>query len=211
MQQQSFIDKLITVLDNGAKTVLTPAVASRPSPAEALPEGELSAAQKAEVVRLMRVNHCGEICAQALYTGQSLFTRDDTIAEHLKEAAAEEIDHLAWTALRLRELGGKQSYLNPLWYGGAFTIGAVAGLVSDKVSLGFVAETEKQVSKHLKSHLDKLPDADRKSRAVVEQMNIDEQQHAANAVELGGVELPDPAKKLMRCFGKVMTKISYHL
>ena len=144
-----------------------------------------------------------------MYQGQALFARDAAVRESLQEAADEEIDHLAWTAERIEELGGRQSFLNPLWFGGAFAIGAAAALVSDKISLGFVAETERQVSAHLQSHLEKLPPDDAKSRRIVEQMDIDEQRHAANAVEMGGAELPPPIKIAMRFAGKVMTRGSY--
>jgi len=134
----------------------------------------------------MRVNHCGEVCAQALYQGQALFARDTAVAASLSESAQEEIDHLAWTATRIHELGGKQSMLNPLWYGGSFCIGAVAALLSDKISLGFVAETEKQVSAHLNSHLDKLPAQDQKSRAIVQQMDIELTTHATTSSTVNG-------------------------
>ena len=193
------------------KTLFTPAVAERESPAAACAEAELSAEEKQEAARLMRVNHCGEICAQALYQGQALFSRDAGVRESLQESAEEEVDHLAWTAQRIEELGGRQSFLNPLWYGGSLAIGAAAALVSDKVSLGFVAETERQVSAHLLSHLDKLPPQDEKSRAIVAQMDEDERQHATKAVEMGGVELPPPLKGAMHLLGRVMTRTSYWL
>ncbi len=210
MRHLSFKDNIIGLLDNGLKTLFTPAVAQRERPDKAFAEGEMSESMRMESMRLMRVNHCGEICAQALYQGQALFSRDESIKEHMKEAADEEIDHLAWTSTRIRELGGNESILNPLWYGGSFVLGAVAGLVSDKVSLGFVAETENQVSAHLESHLEKLPITDVKSRSIVEQMNIDEKQHASNAIEKGGIDLPPPVKGVMHCFGKIMTKASYY-
>lgn len=191
------------------KTIFTPATASRPSPAEGQEEAELSRQQRRQAAALMRVNHCGEVCAQALYQGQALFARDGKVRESLQEAADEEIDHLAWTAERINDLGGRLSALNPIWYAGAFTLGAAAALISDKVSLGFVAETERQVSDHLQSHLDLLPDGDARSRAIVKQMDIDERQHATNAVAMGGVELPEPAKRAMAVFGKIMTSTSY--
>lgn len=206
-----FARKFGAAFAKGARTVLTPAVAKRESPADAEPEAEMTPEDKRHSAALMRVNHCGEVCAQALYQGQALFARDAKVAEALQEAADEEIDHLAWTSSRIHELGGRMSILNPLWYGGAFAIGAAAAALSDKISLGFVAETERQVSDHLQSHLHKLPPQDAKSRAIVGQMDEDEQQHATNAVEMGAAELPQPAKAIMRIAGKVMTRTSYYL
>ena len=210
----NFFDRVVSLVEDGARTVFAPAVGRRDNPADAVDDAELSDADRDRAARLMRVNHCGEVCAQALYQGQALFARDATVRDSLQEAADEEVDHLAWTAQRINELGGRQSLLNPLWYGGAFAIGAAAALVSDKISLGFVAETERQVSDHLGSHLDEsrpnsLPAGDDKSRAIVRQMDIDERQHATNAVEMGGAELPPPVKSLMRCCGRVMTRVSY--
>ncbi|MCH9757676.1 MAG: 2-polyprenyl-3-methyl-6-methoxy-1,4-benzoquinone monooxygenase [Proteobacteria bacterium] len=207
--QNSFKERFVKIADDGLKTLFTPAVATRQTPAATHSEAELSVAEKMEVARLMRVNHCGEVCAQALYQGQALFARDEQVRTSMQEAADEEIDHLAWTAERIDEMGGRQSLLNPLWYGGSFAIGAAAALLSDKISLGFVAETERQVSTHLNSHLQKLPAQDEKSRAIVQQMDIDEQQHATHAVEMGGVDLPAPVKGVMHLLGKVMTKTSY--
>lgn len=202
-------DKVIGILENGMRTVFAPQTAARESPAANAAEAEMSEEARKHAAALMRVNHCGEVCAQALYQGQALFARDAKVRESLQEAADEEIDHLAWTAERIAQLGGRQSFLNPLWFGGAFAIGAAAALVSDKISLGFVAETERQVSAHLQSHLHKLPGEDAKSRRIVEQMDIDEQQHATNAVAMGGAELPPPVKAAMRFAGKVMTRGSY--
>ena len=207
----SLVDTLVRIADDGVKTLFTPAVAQRESPAAACADSAMSEAEKQESARLMRVNHCGEICAQALYQGQALFARDTTVRDSLQEAADEEVDHLAWTAQRIEELGGRQSMFNPLWYGGSFAIGAAAALLSDKISLGFVAETEKQVSEHLLSHLDKLPPQDEKSRAIVVQMDVDERQHATKAQEMGGVELPAPVKGAMHLLGRVMTRTSYWL
>ena len=209
--QSAIRDRVLEVLENGMRTVFAPSVASRESPGAAAGECEMSDAARKHAAALMRVNHCGEVCAQALYQGQALFARDSQVRESLQEAADEEIDHLAWTAERIEQLGGRQSFLNPLWFGGALAIGAAASLVSDKISLGFVAETERQVSEHLQSHLDRLPPDDAKSRRIVEQMDIDEQQHATNAVEMGGAELPPPIKFAMRIAGKVMTRGSYWL
>lgn len=197
------------IVANGIRTVFSPAVAERETPAHNCPEANMSAAERRHAAALMRVNHCGEVCAQALYQGQALFARNAEVRQSLQHAADEEIDHLAWTAERINQLGGRQSLLNPLWFGGAFVIGAAAALVSDKISLGFVAETEKQVSAHLQSHLGKLPPHDQKSRRIVEQMDIDEQQHATAAMALGGGELPTPVKKIMHLTGKIMTRGSY--
>ncbi|MDM5148170.1 2-polyprenyl-3-methyl-6-methoxy-1,4-benzoquinone monooxygenase [Candidatus Persebacteraceae bacterium Df01] len=202
-------NRLFDIVGNGLKTIFTPITAKRPTPADEASETDMSDAERRHAAALMRVNHCGEVCAQALYQGQALFSRDQKITNALQEAADEEIDHLAWTAQRIHELGGRQSFLNPLWYGGSFAIGAAAALVSDKVSLGFVAETEQQVSAHLQSHLQKLPANDEKSRRIVEQMDVDEQQHASNAISMGGVDLPPPVKGAMHLFGRLMTRSSY--
>lgn len=208
---RDLLGRLAAVAGEAAGTLLAPAVGERESPAEGVSEAVLSADEAREAARLMRVNHCGEVCAQALYAGQALFARDEEVRESMREAAREEIDHLAWTAQRIEALGGRQSLLNPLWYGGALAIGAAAALVSDRVSLGFVAETERQVAAHLQSHLALLPAADEKSRAIVRQMETDEQQHAAKAREMGGEELPLPARMAMRAMGRVMTRVSYRV
>ena len=209
--QALFSDQLVKIIDKTIKTLFTPAVAGRSSPAEDCSEAAMSAAERIEAARLMRVNHCGEVCAQALYQGQALFAREKAVRDSLQESADEEVDHLAWTAQRIEELGGRQSFLNPLWYGGSFAVGAAAALVSDKISLGFVNETERQVSAHLTSHLRQLPAQDEKSRAIVRQMDIDEQQHASKAQQMGGVELPAPIKGVMHFMGRVMTRTSYWL
>lgn len=198
------------VVGGAIRTIATPAVAQRPNPADAIDEPDnLTEEERIHAARLMRVNHCGEVCAQALYQGQALFARDAKVQESLQEAADEEVDHLAWTAKRIDSLGGRLSMLNPVWYAGSFAIGAAAALVSDKISLGFVAETENQVSAHLISHLDKLPPSDSRSRAIVKQMDIDERQHATNAVDMGGVELPEPVRRAMHATGRIMTSTSY--
>lgn len=198
------------VVGGAIRTIATPAVAQRPNPADAIDEPDnLTEEERLHAARLMRVNHCGEVCAQALYQGQALFARDAKVQESLQEAADEEVDHLAWTAKRIDSLGGRLSLLNPVWYAGSFAIGAAAALVSDKISLGFVAETENQVSAHLLSHLDKLPPSDSRSRAIVKQMDIDERQHATNAVDMGGVELPEPVRRAMHATGRIMTSTSY--
>jgi ubiquinone biosynthesis monooxygenase Coq7 len=160
---------------------------------------------------LMRVNHVGEVCAQALYEGQAASTRDPVLREHFLKAAEEEADHLAWTRSRLDALGARPSLLNPLWYAGSLTLGLLAGRSGDRWSLGFMAETERQVEQHLQSHLGRLPEADRASRAVVEQMKQDEIQHAREAKALGGTELPAPAKDLMKAAARVMTRVAHHI
>jgi ubiquinone biosynthesis monooxygenase Coq7 len=157
----------------------------------------------------MRVNHCGEICAQALYQGQALTARNPAARAALEQAAAEETDHLAWTAQRIGELGGRVSLLNPLWYAGSFALGAAAGLLGDKWSLGFLAETERQVEGHLEGHLDRLPPQDAKSRAIIDQMKADEARHARAAVEHGAAELPEPVKSAMKLGSRVMTRTAF--
>ncbi len=207
---QSLLATVAGVVGGAIRTIATPAVAQRPNPADAIDEPDnLTEEERRHAARLMRVNHCGEVCAQALYQGQALFARDAKVQESLQEAADEEVDHLAWTAKRIDSLGGRLSMLNPVWYAGSFAIGAAAALVSDKISLGFVAETENQVSAHLLSHLDKLPPSDSRSRAIVKQMDIDERQHATNAVDMGGVELPEPVRRAMHATGRIMTSTSY--
>ncbi len=203
------LDELIVAFDRGLRTVFAPAHSARAVPGEELPHPELSAAERAHAAALMRVNHTGEICAQALYQGQALTARNPAAKEALDHAAREETEHLAWTGRRIEELGGRQSLLNPLFYAGSFAIGAVAGLLGDRWNLGFLAETERQVVAHLDGHLTRLPAADEKSRAVVEQMKADEARHATSALEHGGAELPAPAKAAMRAASGVMTGTSY--
>ncbi|WP_041523687.1 2-polyprenyl-3-methyl-6-methoxy-1,4-benzoquinone monooxygenase [Gilvimarinus agarilyticus] len=185
--------------------------AARPTPAQALPENELNKAERHHAAGLMRVNHAGEVCAQALYQGQALTAQLPDVREQMREAATEEEDHLHWCQTRLTELNSHTSYLNPLWYGASFAIGATAGLIGDKVSLGFVAATEQQVCKHLESHLKSLPAADVKSRAIVETMLDDEARHAHTALEAGGIRFPGPVKALMTLTSKAMTKASYYI
>lgn len=212
MANDSIFTNLARLAGDFVRTVATPAVAQRPSPADEISSpDELSADERKHAASLMRVNHCGEVCAQALYQGQAVFARDGEVRSSLKEAAEEEVDHLAWTAERIESLDGRLSLLNPVWYVGSFCIGATAAIISDKISLGFVAETENQVSRHLQSHLDKLPEGDERSRAIIRQMDIDEQQHATNATNMGGVELPAPVKGAMHLAGRVMTTTSYWL
>jgi ubiquinone biosynthesis monooxygenase Coq7 len=180
-------------------------------PGGSLPEAEMTDEQRRHAAALMRVNHVGEVCAQALYAGQAFAARDHGVQQALEAAAWEETEHLNWTERRIRELGGRKSLLNPLWYVGAWTIGAIAGRLGDPVSLGFLAETERQVEAHLESHLGRIPDADQRSRAVIDQMKTDEIRHAEMAVRLGAEELPQAAKQAMRLAAKVMTSTAYRL
>jgi len=182
---------------------------SRNNPAAQVQDTGLTAEMAKKSAALMRVNHAGEVAAQALYQGQGLTARDPEVKESMQKSAQEEIDHLVWCRQRLDELGSHSSYLNPVWYLGSFSIGAVAGVCGDKWSLGFVAETERQVVTHLQSHLARLPEADHKSRVILEQMQQDESHHATIAVESGAAELPAPVKKLMGLCSEVMTKTAY--
>lgn len=211
-RRYSPIDHFLGGIDQALRTVLGPPPhANRANPAAARPDAELSSAERAHVGALMRVNHSGEVCAQALYQGQAMTARLSDVREKMEQAAEEENDHLAWTAERIRDLGTHTSYLNPLWYAGSFAIGALAGLAGDKWSLGFVAETERQVVAHLEGHLARLPPQDEKSRAILEQMKDDEAHHATVAVESGAAELPPPIKELMRLTAKIMTTVAYRL
>lgn len=203
------LDKIIIEFDKGLRTLFSQAHSVRAHPDAGMAEGALSESEKNNAAALMRVNHCGEICAQALYQGQALTARDPQVQRKLGEAAQEETEHLAWTAQRVHELGGHVSVLNPLWYSSSLAIGAVAGLLGDKWNLGFLAETERQVGAHLQSHLHALPQNDARSRAVVQQMYIDETQHAEMAAGLGAAELPPPVKLAMQLSGKLMTRTAY--
>lgn len=185
--------------------------ARRPSPARLLPDNPLTQTERRESAGLMRVNHTGEVCAQALYQGQGLTAKLPRVREEMEQAAEEEIDHLVWCRERLDELGSHTSYLNPLWYGLSFALGAGAGLVGDKISLGFVAATEEQVCAHLREHLGRLPQTDQKSQAVVNQMLDDEARHAAAAIRAGGYNFPGPIKAVMSLVSKVMTESSYRI
>ncbi len=206
----SSCDKLIGFLDQGLRLLFGPApLPERPTPGRSAVDTPLDRVARETSGRLMRVNHAGEVCAQALYQGQALTARDATVRAKLQRAAQEENDHLAWTAERIGELGSRTSYLNPLWYAGSLAIGAAAGLAGDRWSLGFLAETERQVVEHLHGHLARLPADDAKSRAIVEQMARDEGQHATVALEAGAYELPSPAKALMRLMAKTMTSTAY--
>ncbi|RDK04805.1 2-polyprenyl-3-methyl-6-methoxy-1,4-benzoquinone monooxygenase [Paraburkholderia lacunae] len=209
-----FLDELISEFDRGLRSMTGVSRMSRPLPvpqestAEAV---ELSPAERAHSAGLMRVNHVGEVCAQALYQAQKLATKSPSLRAVFNHAAIEEEDHLAWTAKRLQALDSRPSLLNPLWYTGALAIGLAAGRLGDRVSLGFMAETERQVEQHLDSHLDELPAADLESRAIVEQMRVDEAEHGRSAMDAGGVELPLPARALMRAVSKVMTRTAYYI
>jgi 3-demethoxyubiquinol 3-hydroxylase len=203
------LDRLIAAADQVARTLLTPAVSNRPYPAEGLPETVESEQDRRHVAGLMRVNHAGEIAAQALYQGQALVAGAEPTRQSLLEAGREETDHLAWCEQRVKELGGRTSLLSPVWYGGSFAIGALAGLASDRTSLGFVAETERQVVAHLNSHLRQLPLSDERSRAIIQKMSDDEARHGHNAVTAGGVALPTLTRLLMRMTAKVMTRTAY--
>ena len=205
------IDRIITEFDQALRTVFAPAATIRPIPGAEVPEAEMDAAQRRHTAALMRVNHCGEICAQALYQGQSLTSQDASIKRALQRAAQEETEHLAWTERRIAELGGRKSLLNPLWYGGALAIGVLAGKFGDAWNLGFLAETEKQVEAHIENHKARLPREDRRSWEILEQMRVDEKSHAGTAQRLGARELPALVKGAMLLSSKVMTKVSYYL
>jgi ubiquinone biosynthesis monooxygenase Coq7 len=204
-------DSLLTAADSTLRTLSGASHAGRPCPVAAESAPMLDDAQRRLSGALMRVNHVGEVCAQALYTAQALATRDDGLRRQFEHAAREETDHLAWTQQRLRELGARTSLLNPLWYAGAFGIGLVAGRLGDAVSLGFVVETERQVEQHLEQHLSRLPDADSASRAVVQQMRDDEARHGAQAQAAGAAALPAPVRWAMRAAARVMTSTAHHL
>lgn len=204
-------DFLIELTDDALRTVFSHPSATRPTPQAATLDGPMSDAQRRQAGALMRVNHVGEVCAQALYSAQAVATRDPALREHFQEASREETDHLAWTRQRLEDLGARPSLLNPLWYAGAFGLGLVAGRLGDKMSLGFVAETERQVEAHLDSHLDRLPAPDHSSRAIVTQMKLDEARHALNAVDAGAAELPAAARRLMRLAARVMTTVAHRI
>lgn len=205
------LDRLLAGLERALATVGGAPEAARASPAGALGETDLDEAERRHAAGLMRVNHTGEVCAQALYDGQAALARDAQTRTHLQQAAAEETDHLAWCAARLRELDSRPSLLNPLWYVGSYAIGAAAALAGDRVSLGFVVETERQVEAHLQEHLQQLPVRDERSRAVLAQMQAEEARHAQNALARGGVELPFPIPLLMQVSSRVMKKVAYRV
>ncbi len=209
MRKLSRIDRFITAVDDGIRTVFGSAIPGE-QPCPAVPEVvELNAAERAASARLMRVNHAGEVAAQALYRGHALTSYTPAVRAHMERAAAEENDHLTWCQSRIQELGGHTSLLNPLWYAGAFAIGALAGKAGDKWSLGFVAETEEQVVRHLDEHLKRLPGQDMQTRVILEKMRADEAQHASVAIKAGAAPLPGPVKKMMGIMSKVMTHTAF--
>ena len=203
-------DVVFLLADDALTTLFgRPRTTGRENPGATVDEGQLSTFEKAQSARLMRVNHSGEVCAQALYRSQALTARSDALKKRMVQAAREENDHLRWCEDRIETLGGKKSLLNPIWYAGSFALGAVAGLIGDRWNLGFLAETERQVEKHLEGHLDRLPESDARSRAVVRQMKEDELSHATSALQAGAAELPDLIKNCMRLTSRVMTKTSH--
>ena len=214
MSTLSPLDRLLATVDGALRTVAGANTAARPCPTPPDPSvapEPLDPSQRRLSAALMRVNHVGEVCAQALYSAQALATRDPALRRHFEQASREETDQLAWTRQRLQELGDRPSWLNPVWYAGAFGIGWLAGKTSDRLSLGFVVETERQVEQHLAGHLDRLPASDQRSRAIVEAMKQDESRHASDAAAAGGVELPPPVRWLMRGAAKVMTTTAHRI
>jgi ubiquinone biosynthesis monooxygenase Coq7 len=214
MQQRSLtpLDRLLAGVNNALRTVATPAGRpARNNPAGDITEAELTDKEKAHAAGLMRINHSGEVAAQALYQGHAAVARDRSIEAQMQKAADEEFDHLAWCEERLAELGESPSRLSPLWYAGAFAIGAASGILGDRWSLGFIAETESQVCDHLESHFEMLPGDDQRSRAILEKMHEEEAEHGENAIDAGAAELPDPIKGLMKLTAKIMTRSAYWL
>jgi len=208
----ALIDRFIIEFDTALRSVVGGASAQRPTPgSESGANSALDSEQRKHAAGLMRVNHVGEVCAQALYQSQKLVARNSGIQDMLERSGQEEMDHLAWCETRLKELGSHTSYLNPFWYAGSFLIGMAAGLAGDQWSLGFVAETEKQVENHLESHLKKLPEDDHRSRAIVDQMRIDEIEHGQAALHAGGVALPEPIQKIMQAISQAMTTTAYKI
>ncbi len=207
----STLDRLLAGVERALETVAGAPEAARPSPAEAFDEADMDDAERRHAAGLMRINHTGEVCAQALYDGQAALARSEENRAHLQHAADEETDHLAWCAERLKELDSRPSLLNPLWYAGSYVIGAAAALAGDPVSLGFVVETERQVEAHLEEHLDKLPAQDERSRAVLSQMQADEVRHAHEARVRGGIDLPFPLPGLMHLSSMVMKAVAYRV
>ena len=205
------LDTLIIGFDRALRTLAGTAVSARPQPGAALPEPELSTEERRHAAGLMRVNHTGEVCAQALYAAQALVARDPAVRQRFASAAREEEDHLAWTQSRLAELASRPSWLNPAWYAGSFAIGVAAGLAGDRTNLGFVVETERQVEEHLTAHMEELPARDAKSRAIVDRMREDEARHGAMAYDAGGQPLPFPVRALMRRAADVMRAIAYRV
>ncbi|HEY4146708.1 2-polyprenyl-3-methyl-6-methoxy-1,4-benzoquinone monooxygenase [Pinirhizobacter sp.] len=211
VRQFSRLDRVLSGIEHAMEAVAGKPEATRPSPGKGAPEAELDAIQRREAAGLMRINHTGEVCAQALYMGQAALARDGATRAHLLHAASEETDHLAWCSERLTQLESRPSLLNPLWYAGSYAIGAAAALVGDPVSLGFVVETERQVEAHLAEHLERLPSHDERSRAILTQMQVDEARHAMQALDRGGVALPRPIPTLMRGMSKVMKAVAYRI
>lgn len=209
--QFSLIDRILVSLDNATRTLFAPPHPQRSNPASHLPEDVLFPEERKLSAALMRVNHTGEVCAQALYYGQSIATRHSSTRETLLQAAEEETDHLAWCQDRLMQLNSHTSYLNPLWYISSFSLGLLFGAVSDQLSLGFVVETERQVEQHIDEHLQRLPIADKKSQVILEQMKKDEINHAAHASLAGATELPNVVKWIMKKTAKVMTKTAFYI
>ena len=204
-------DVLIAGFDRALRTLAGVATSSRPTPGASIPAADLSEEERRHAAGLMRVNHTGEVCAQALYAAQAIVARDPDLRARFAAAARDEEDHLAWTQSRLGELRDRPSLLNPVWYAGSFAIGIAAGLAGDRVNLGFVVETERQVEEHLDGHRDALPAADAKSRAIVEQMRDDEARHGAMAMAAGGIELPRPIRETMRLAAGVMKAVAYRI
>ena len=209
----SFVDRLIGEADTVLRTLSERGGhrANRPSPAEGHSDAEFSDDERQRIAGLMRVNHTGEVCAQALYQGQALTARLPKVREEMDQAAEEEVDHLVWCEERLEQLGSHTSYLNPAWYGMSFALGAVAGLIGDEVSLGFVAATEERVCRHLKDHLKQLPEQDKRSRLILQTMLEDEERHGENALAAGGHDFPQPVKDAMSTVSRLMTSSSYHI
>jgi 3-demethoxyubiquinol 3-hydroxylase len=205
------LDEVVVGLDKMLRVVAGVATSSRRNPAAKIDDAELDNAERRHSAGLMRVNHVGEVCAQALYDSQAHFAKSEFLKEQFRQAGREEEDHLAWTSERLRELGSRTSLLNPLWYAGSYAIGAIAAKLGDAQSLGFVVETERQVEAHLVEHLTTLPANDVKSRVIVEQMRVDEVAHGANAQALGAASMPAPLRGVMKAMAKVMTTTAYHI
>ena len=211
-RQLTPLDHLLASVNNALRTVTaTAARPARSNPAEGVEDTDLDARQKAHAAGLMRVNHAGEVAAQALYRGHAIVARDKSIEEQMQRAADEEFDHLAWCEQRIKELGEEPSRLSPLWYAGAYAIGAASGALGDKWSLGFIAETERQVCAHLETHLERLPEEDAKSRAIVKQMRDEEAEHGENAVAAGAAKLPRLVVRLMQATAKIMTMTAYRI
>lgn len=205
------VDRLIIEFDKALRTVFAAAPTARSRPGGDLPEADLSDADRRHAAALMRINHCGEVCAQALYQGQALTSRNPATRKAMEHAAWQETEHLNWTERRIEELGGRRSLLNPLWYAGSLSIGVAAGLFGDDWNLGFLAETERQVERHLEGHLQSLPSQDAKSREIVAQMRADESAHGSAALALGGRELALPVRAAMKALSRIMTGTAYYL